>query len=201
MADPCLKKLIVVLETAAVCLAAGCSSAPEPHELSPMEASALISQKWAHDELNHFTVTFHSDTVMECGIQNGLWKRVEREHQGFTFSTYQLTETGRNALFAIDLKDSGKFHEVILRGPYRLDLTSMTLGREPDTRQVGLRWEIDWDKAPAGLKACLPRFELSGSQIALFKLDGVEWRFLSFLKPADAAPPPQASTRLPNRAS
>ncbi len=62
-------------------------------------------------------------------------------------------------------------------------------------RQVAIRWELDWNKAPAGLKACLPRFELSGSQVALFKLSGQEWKVLSFLKPADVTPPPQAAAR------
>ena len=201
MADPYLRKTVVILTIAAACLAAGCGSDPGPADLTPADASALISQKWSHDELNHFTVTFHSDTLIECGIQNNLWKRVDVEHQGFTFSTYQLTEAGRNALFAVDLKESGKFHEVTLRGPYRVEVSGMTPGSQPDMRQVQIRWEIDWDKAPAGLKACLPRFELSGSQVALFQLSGLEWRFLSFLKPADATLPPQATVRSRNRAS
>lgn len=201
LADPHLKKAVLVLGMSVVCLATGCSSDPEPAELTASDASTLIAQRWSHDELNHFTVTFHSDTLIACGIQNNLWKRVEGEHQGLTFSTYQLTEAGRKALFAIDLKDSGKFHEVILQGPYHLEVTGITLGSEPDARQVAVRWEIDWDKAPAGLKACLPRFELSGTQVALFKLFGVEWKFLSFQKPGDGTPPPQASARSRNRIS
>lgn len=198
MADRCLRKLVAFLAIAAAGLMSGCASDPDPPDLTAADASALIAQKWAHDELNHFTVTFHSDTVIGCGIQNGLWNRTETTHQGFTISTYQLTEAGRRALFAIDLKDSGKFHEVILQGPYRLDVTGMTPGSEPDTRQVAIRWEMDWDKTPAGVKACLPRFELSGSQVALFKLFSLEWKLLSFQKPADASPAPQASLSLRN---
>ena len=197
--NPCLQNLLVVLAVAALGMAAGCGSDPEPADLTPADATTLISQKWSHDEPNHFTVTFHSDTLIGCGIQNNLWKRVDVEHQGFTFSTYQLTDAGRNALFAIDLKDSGKFHEVTLRGPYRVEATGITPGSQPDMRQVQVRWEIDWDKAPAPLKACLPRFELSGSQVALFQLSGLEWKFVSFLKPADAAP--QADARPRNRVS
>jgi hypothetical protein len=194
-ADPYRRKAAVVLAMAAVCLAVGCSSdpdPPQPEELSPMRASTLISEKWSQGELNHFTVTFHSDTLIECGIQNDLWKHTETPWQGFTIMTYQLTEAGKKALFAIDLKDSGKFHEVILEGPYLVEVTGITPGSDPDTRQAAIHWEIDWDKAPAGLKACLPRFELSGSQVALFKLTGLQWSFLSFLKPEDVAPPPQA---------
>ena len=188
------RNVAVVLALAAGCLAVGCSSDPDPpDELTPAAASSLILQRWSHDEVNHFTVTFHSDTVIGCGILNDLWKRVETPHQGFTISTYQLTEAGRKALFAIDLKESGKFHEVILQGPYLLEVTGITPGSQPDMRQVTIRWEIDWAKAPAGLKACLPRFELSGSQVALFQVAGPEWKFLSFLKPADVVPPPQAS--------
>jgi hypothetical protein len=197
LADPNLRKPAVILVMAAVSMAVGCSSDPEPPpqpaDLSPIAAATLISQKWAQDEFNHFTVTFHSDTLIGCGVQNDLWKHVDTPHMGFTISTYALTEAGRKALFAIDLKESGKFHEVILQGPYVLEVTGITPGSEPDTRQVAIRWDIDWNKAPAALKACLPRFELSGSQVGLFKLVGQEWSFLSFLNPADVIAPPQAT--------
>lgn len=196
VADPYLR-LAAVVAMAAVSMAVGCSSdpdpPPQPEDLSATVASALISQKWSHDELNHFTVTFHSDTLIGCGIQNDLWKHVETPHLGLIISTYELTEAGRKALFAIDLKESGKSHEVILQGPYLVEVNGITPGSDPDTRQVAIRWEIDWNKAPAGLKACLPRFELSGSQVALLKLAGSEWSFLSFLKPTDAAQPTQAT--------
>jgi hypothetical protein len=183
----------IVLAMAAVCLA-GCGSDPVPIEdLSPAMASALISQRWAHDELDHFKVTFHSESLIECGVQNDLWKHVEIPHQGFTINTYQLTEAGRKALFEIDLKESGKYHELILQGPYAVEVTRMAPGSTPDTRQVAIRWDIDWNKAPAGIKACLPRFELTGRQIALFKLFGQEWRFVSFQTPEDGNAPVQTS--------
>ena len=197
VADPYLRNAVVAVAMAAVGMAVGCSSdpdpPPQPEDLSLSEASNLIAQKWSHDELNHFTVTFHSDTLIGCGIQNDLWKHAEIPYQGFTINTYQLTETGRKILFAIDLKEAGKFHEVTLRGPYHVEVTGITPGSQPDMRQVAIRWEIDWDNAPAGLKACLPRFELSGSNVALFKLIGLQWSFLSFLKPADVIAPPQAT--------
>ena len=190
----------VVLAIAVVCLAAGCSSEPDPppqpEDLSPAAASTLISQKWSQGELNHFTVTFHSDTLIGCGIQNDLWKHIETPHLGVTISTYELTEAGKKALFAIDLKESGKFHEIILQGPYLVEVNSITPGSQPDMRQVAIRWDIDWDKAPTGLKACLPRFELSGTQVALFKLSGLQWSFLSFVKPGDVTTPAQASNPL-----
>ncbi|HJZ95304.1 MAG TPA: hypothetical protein VKE70_02300 [Candidatus Solibacter sp.] len=193
--DLYLRKAAVVFAMAAVCMAVGCSADPPPPEdLSSIAASTLISQKWAQNELNHFTVTFHSDTLIGCGVQNDLWKRVETPYQGVTISTYQLTETGRKAIFAIDLKESGKSHEVILQGPYLNEVTGITPGSQPDTRQVAIRWDIDWNKAPAALKACLPRSELSGSQVALFKLTGQEWSFLSFLKPEEVTTPPQATS-------
>ena len=197
VAYPYLRKAAVALAMAAVCMAVGCSSdpdpPPQPDDLSPIGASTLISQKWSHDELSHFTVTFHSDTLIGCGIQNDLWKRVETPWLGLTVSTYELTEAGRKALFTINLKESGKFHEVTLQGPYLLQVTGITPGSQPDMREVAIHWEIDWNKTPAGLKACLPRFELSGSQVAVFKLVGQEWSFLSYLKPADVAAPPQAT--------
>jgi|SRR5215469_7682359 len=191
-ADPYRNKAIL-LAVAAVSLV-GCSadSVPPP-DLSADAASALISQKWSHDESNHFKVTFHSDSLIGCGVQNGLWKHIETEHQGFTISTYQLTEAGRKALFSIDLKESGKYHEVILEGPYVLEVTGITPASNPDTRQVAIRWDIDWNKAPAGLKACLPRFELTGKQVALFKLFGQDWRFVSLQTPADGNAPVQSS--------
>ena len=175
---------------------AGCSSEPDtppqPEELSPAVASSLISQKWSHGELNHFTVTFHSDTLIGCGIQNDLWKHVEIPHLGVTISTYELTDAGKRALFAIDLKESGKFHEIILQGPYVVEVSGITPGSQPDLRQAAIRWDIDWDKAPAGLKACLPRFELSGTQVALFKVSGLQWSLISFASPGDASTPAQA---------
>jgi hypothetical protein len=194
MADLYPGKVSLTLAMASVCLTAGCSSAPEPPDLTATEASTLIAQRWSGNEPDHFTVTFHSDTLIECGIQNDLWKRVEIPHQGFTISTYQLTEAGRKALFAIDLKESGRFHEVILRGPYLVEVTRMSPGSGPGLRQADIRWDIDWGKAPSGLKACFPRFELSGTQTALFKLFGEEWKFLSLLKPAEASPQAAASS-------
>ena len=188
MADLYLRKAAVVLAIGAGWMTVGCSSDPDPPpppDLTPSLASSLLSQKWAQDELDHFTVTFHSDTLLGCGIQNDLWKHVETPHLGATISTYQLTEAGRKALFAIDLKESGKFHEVILQGPYLNEVTGITPGSQPDMRQVSFHWEIDWNRATAGLKACLPRFELSGSQAALFKLTGQQWCLVSFLKPGE----------------
>ncbi|PWT98303.1 MAG: hypothetical protein C5B51_29595 [Terriglobia bacterium] len=197
VADPSTRNAAAALAMAAVCMAVGCSSDPDPpsqpEELSPIVASTLISQKWSHDELNHLTVTLHSDTLIGCGVHNDLWKRVEIPYQGFTVNTYQLTETGRKVLFAIDLKDSGKFHEVTLQGPYLVQVTGITPGSEADSRQVAIHWEIDWNKAPASLTACLPRFELSGSQVGLFKLSGQQWSFISLLKPADVTAPTQAA--------
>ena len=182
----------MVVAMAAICMA-GCSSGPIPiDDLSPDMARALIAQRWSHDELNHFTVTFHSDTLIACGLENGLWKQVEIPHDGFTISTYQLTEAGRKALFAINLKDTGRYHEVILQGPYTVDVMGLA-GSGPDTRQVAVRWDLDWKQAPAALKACLPRFELTGKQIAQFKLVGRDWRFVSFQTPGDGNATTQAS--------
>lgn len=200
IADPYLRNAVALLAMAAVGLTVGCASDPDPPpDLAASDAGAQISQRWFHNEPDHFTVTFHSDTLIACGIQNDLWKRVETPHQGFTISTYQLTEAGRKALFAIDLKESGKFHEVILRGPYLVEVTRMAAGETPDLRQATIRWDIDWDKAPAGLKACFPRFEMTGSQVAVFKLFDQEWKFMSFLKPAEA--PPQAAVSTLTRKS
>src|ERR1017187_10746721 len=36
-------------------------------------------------------------------------------------------------------------------------------------------------KLPTILKACIPRFELSGNEVALFQLDNNNWRFVSYL--------------------
>jgi hypothetical protein len=202
-ADPYLRKAAVVLAMAAVSMAVGCSSdsdtPPPPPDLSPPAASALILQKWSQDGPNHFKVTFHSDTLIACGVQNDLWKRVEAPYQGFTVVRYDLTEAGRKALFAIDLKESGRFHEVTLQGPYSVEVTGITPGSQPDMRQAAIRWDMDWDKAPAGVTACFPRFELTGTQTALFKLAGQQWTFDSFLNPDDAAaPPPATDTPMPS---
>ena len=193
MVDSRLRNVSAVIAMTAACTAVGCSSEAKPADLTAIGASALISQRWYRDELNHFAVTFHSDSLIGCGAQNDLWSLVETEDRGFTRRTYQLTERGNKVLFAIDLKESGKLHEITLRGPYRFEVTNITPGSQPDMRQVEIHWEIDWDKAPVELKACVPKFELSGTQVALFRLFGQEWRFLSYLKPEDVIAPPEGS--------
>jgi hypothetical protein len=175
----------------------GCSSEAQPVDLTPMLASALISQKWSRNELNHFKVNFHSDTLIACGVQNDLWKRVEVTERGYVWNAYKLTEKGNKALFSIDLKDSGKGHEITVRGPYTFEITGIAPGSQPDTRNVELRWEIDWEKAPAEVKACVPKFELSGHEVALFKLVGPDWMFLNYLKPEDMILPDGTNAAAP----
>jgi hypothetical protein len=184
---------------AAACMMLGCASEPQPPELTPASASALILQKWSRDELNHFTVNLHSDSLIECGVSNDLWKLAEVTDRGYTRTAYQLTDKGNKVLFAIDLKPSGKGHELTLRGPYLLEITNITPGAEPDARRVEYRWEIDWDKTPAELKACVPKFEMSGNLVGLFKLNGLEWRYLSYSKPEDSPAPAPPAGPAPDR--
>ena len=174
----------------ASCTALGCSSSAQPPDLTLVSAGALIAQKWAADELNHFTVILHSDTVIECGVKTDLWNLVETVDRGYTRRAYQLTARGNKVLFGVDLKESGKAHEITLRGPYRFEINSIVPGSQPDTRIVDFRWDIDWEKAPGDLKACLPKFELTGHEVALFKLFGPDWKLVSYLKPEDVPPPP-----------
>lgn len=175
----------------------GCSSEAQPVDLTPMLASALISQKWSQNELNHFKVNFHSDTLIACGVQNDLWKRVEVTERGYVWNAYKLTEKGNKALFSIDLKDSGKGHEVTVRGPYTFEIIGISPGSQPDTRNVELHWAIDWEKAPTEVKACVPKFELSGHEVALFKLVGQDWMFLNYLKPEDVTLPDGSNPAAP----
>src|SRR5215470_18757797 len=88
---------LLAMSAASVMLGCGPDPPPQPEDLTAAAASTLISQKWAHDELNHFTVTFHSDTLIACGVQNDLWKRVETPYQGATITRYDLTEAGHKA--------------------------------------------------------------------------------------------------------
>jgi hypothetical protein len=187
------RNIAAVILAAASFATLGCSSNAAPPDLTPITAGALVSERWSRDELNHFAVSFHSDDLIECGVKNDLWKLTERTERGYTWTAYQLTPKGSKVFFAIDLKGSGKGHEITLRGPYRLEIANITPGTDPDSRMVEIHWEIDWNKAPAELKACLPKFELSGHQMALFKLSGVDWKFLSYLKPEDL-PPTQGAT-------
>lgn len=192
-ADYLFRSVFAFAAIALTALTTGCSSEPQPQELTTAGATAIIAQRWSRDELNHFTVSFHSDTLIACGVQNDLWKLVETVDRGFTRTAYQLTDQGSKALFAIDLKESGKLHEITLRGPYRFEVTGITPGSAPELRQVEIHWEIDWNKAPAEVKTCVPKFELSGTQMALFKLSGVEWKFISYIKPEDVVAPPQGT--------
>jgi len=180
----------------------GCSSdPPPPPDLTPALARDLISQKWAQEELNHYRVTFHSDTLIECGVKNGLWKLEEiKDASGNAWSAaYRLTEKGSKIVHSIDLRESGRGHQIVLRGPYQAAITSIADGTQPANKRVGFKWNIDWDKAQADLKACLPRFELTGNELAQFELaDATTWRFSSYLNPADAPPPASGGSVLGN---
>jgi hypothetical protein len=153
-------------------------------------AGRLIAQKWAQEELNHYRVTFHSDTLIDCGVRNGLWKLEEvKDASGNAWSTaYRLTEKGSKVVHSIDLKESGRGHQVVPRGPYRVAVNSISDGAQPNLRRVGFQWTIDWDKAQEDLKACLPRFELTGIELGQFELiDNARWNFLTSVDAADGA--------------
>jgi len=62
---------------------------------------------------------------------------------------------------------------------------------------VAFRWDIDWDRASADLKACLPRFELSGNQTALFQLDAAGWHFIRYLNPDEIQQAPDSGAPSP----
>src|ERR1051326_8027871 len=142
-------------------LLSGCASdPPPPPDLTPDQAAARIAERWAHAELNHFRVALHSDTLIACGVDNGLWRLSEvTDEKGYAWSTiYQLTDKGKEAVSSISLQESGRGHEILLKGPYRVEVNSITEAAQPNTRNVVFRWDIDWDKAPPGLKACVPRY-------------------------------------------
>ena len=191
IADCSLKDLVaVVVMVTASLTTLGCSSEARPVDLTAAGASAIISQSWSQDLMNHFHIDFHSDTLIECGVQNDIWKLSETMDRGYKRTSYQLTEKGSKVLFAIDLKESGKGHEITLRGPYRLEIIGINPGTQPDMRNVELRWSVDWEKAPTELKACIPKFELTGHEVAIFSQYENGWRLLSYVKPDDPVPTP-----------
>ncbi|HLY19722.1 MAG TPA: hypothetical protein VKR61_20995 [Bryobacteraceae bacterium] len=193
--------MISLLLTAAGAMIGCGSDPPPPPDLTPPAAAAAISQKWAQEQMNHFKVTFHSDDLVECGVKNDLWKLVEvTDRNGNAWSTaYRLTDKGNKIVTAISLKESGRGHEILLKGPYRIEINGITDGAQPYTKNVAFRWDIDWDKSPVDLKACLPRFELSGNSVALFQLDqsGTFWNFISYLNPEDIPPPQDSAPAMP----
>lgn len=172
----------IVIVAAGIGWMTGCGThaLPTP-ELTPQAAAAAIHQKWAQGEMNHFKVTFHSDSLIECGVQAGLWKLTDvPDAHGNTWGPrYRLTEKGSGIMTTINLKESGKGHQIMLNGPYRLEIRGITAGSAPNTRDVAFRWDIDWDKASEDLKACLPRFELSGNAVAVFQREDGGWQFVS----------------------
>jgi hypothetical protein len=187
-----------VIILASTCTMTGCFSDPPLPDLTPAMVRDMIMQKWSQEEFNHFRIVFHSDTVIDCGVSNDLWKLSEIKDRSGAVSTtrHELTEKGRKVLTAIDLQASGKRHAIVLKGPYRVDVTSITDGSTPNVKTAALRWEIDWDKAPADLKVCLPRFELTGYEVGRFELSDRDWRFLSFVRPDDPSAPPRTSSAL-----
>jgi len=186
-----LRKVLAALLVTAVGALVSCGSDPPPPELVPEAAAAAIMQLWSQEQMNHFKVTFHSDDVVECGVKNDLWKLAEvTDRNGNAWSTtYRLTEKGSKLVTAISLKESGRGHEILLKGPYRIEINGITDGSQPNTKNVAFRWDIDWEKAPDDLKACLPRFELSGNQVAPFQLDNNGWSFVSYLNPEEIQAP------------
>jgi len=195
--------LVIVLAAVALGLAGCASDPPPPPELTPAMAAAAITQKWSQGEMNHFRVTFHSETLVECGVQHDLWQLADlTDASGKTWgSAYRLTAKGSQLLTSINLQKSGLGHQILLRGPYRIEINGITDGSQPNTKNVAFRWDIDWDKAAADLKACLPRFELSGNQAAVFQLDGDGWHFLSYLNPEDITVPQDGAPAAPSVAS
>ena len=196
-----LRNAELALLAAAIGALAGCGSdPPPPPDLTPQAAADTISQLWAHEQMNHFKVTFHSDTLVECGVKNELWKLVEvTDQKGNAWSTtYQLTDRGSKSVTAISLQESGRGHQILLKGPYRIEVKGITDGSQPGTKQVAFRWDIDWDKASEDLKSCVPRFEMSGTETALFQLDGMTWKFVSYMNPEEiqAPPPPPDGSRV-----
>jgi len=191
--------MAALLLAAAVGMTGCASDPPPPPDLTPQAAAAAITQLWSQEQMNHFKVTFHSDDLVECGVKNDLWKLVEvTDHNGNAWSTtYRLTEKGGKIVTAISLKESGRGHEILLKGPYRIEINSITDGTQPYTKNVAFRWDVDWDKAPEELKACIPRFELSGTSVALFTLDTNGWQFNSYLNPEDIPPPPDGAPAAP----
>jgi len=187
----------------AIGLLVGCASdPPPPPDLTPQIAADAILNLWSQEQMNHFKVTFHSDELVECGVKNDLWKLAEvTDSKGNAWATtYRLTEKGSKLVTAINLTESGRGHQILLKGPYRIEINSITDGAQPNTKQVAFRWDIDWDRATADLKACLPRFELSGHQVALFQLENnTAWRFVSYLEPEDVfvPPPPDGAPSTP----
>ncbi len=155
-------------------------------------AASQILHKWSREELNHFRITFHSDTLVECGVKNDLWKLVEvTDGKGYAWTTiYQLTDRGNRIVSSINLKETGRGHEILLKGPYRVEINGITDGSQPDSKRVAFRWDIDWDRAPEDLKTCIPRFELSGNDIAVFELRDRNWTFTSYANPEDVPPAP-----------
>jgi hypothetical protein len=185
---PNLKAAMIALVMAGTVVMTACSSDPPSlPELSPKTIFSQIGEKWSHDEMNHFTLTFHSDTLVECGVKNDLWKLTEMTDRAGTAwsAAYQLTDKGKAMVSAIDLKESGRGHSVTVKGPYHVQLTNISDGSQPNTKRVTFRWDIDWDKAPAEMNACLPKFEMSGYQIALFELTDGKWRLVSYLRPEE----------------
>ena len=67
-----------MLLAAAIGTLVGCGSDPPPRpDLTAQTAAAAILHLWAQGEMNHFKVTFHSDSVIQCGVKNDLWKLAE----------------------------------------------------------------------------------------------------------------------------
>lgn len=203
-----LRKAGAVMLAASIGALAGCGSdAPSVPDLAPQAAAEAIVQQWSQEQMNHFKVTFHSDNLVECGVRNDLWKLVEvTDRNGNAWSTtYRLTEKGSKIVTAIGLKESGRGHEILLKGPYRIEVNGITDGTQPNTKNVAFRWDIDWDKAPEDLKVCLPRFELSGNEVALFQVDNNAWKFVSYLNAEeiqampqpDSGPPPTPAVSAP----
>jgi hypothetical protein len=76
-------RIALTVIMAAAFMMLGCSSEARPADLTAMGASAIISQNWSQDLLNHFRIVFHSDTLIECGVKNDLWKLSESIDRGY----------------------------------------------------------------------------------------------------------------------
>src|ERR1022692_3170933 len=182
---------MTVLLVAAVGTLVGCGSdPPPPPDLVPQAAAAAIAERWSQEQMNHFKSDLpfrrpgrmrRKERSLEAGGSDGSQRQCLDDDISFD-------EKGTKIVTAISLQESGRGHEILLKGPYRIEVNGITDGSQPGTKQVAFRWDIDWDKAPDDLKACITqlfriwtpkRFRLRRRRMALpppFRWSAHLWR-------------------------
>jgi hypothetical protein len=115
-----------------------------------------------------------SNTVLQCGTQQGLW----RVNGGVVGNAHTYTTDKALAEYIILLEHFYDDNGSKLLFWVHPTITGIRKGGKPTIRVVDFTWAVDWKTLPPKLQSCLPNSSrLKQSGMATFELHDDGWRF------------------------